>query len=151
MKKGKSVIAIFVSLVISVIIGVFLQGNPEKAELFRPLGTIYINLIKMIMVPLVFSSLIMGISSITDVKKIGKMGVVTMVYFMATTALAVIIGLIVSNIFKPGIGIIVRGEIYEAKEFPSVVGQIVGIFPGNILEALLNANMLQYRIFNRIL
>lgn len=143
MKKGKSVIAIFVSLVISVIIGVFLQGNPEKAELFRPLGTIYINLIKMIMVPLVFSSLIMGISSITDVKKIGKMGVVTMVYFMATTALAVIIGLIVSNIFKPGIGIIVRGEIYEAKEFPSVVGQIVGIFPGNILEALLNANMLQ--------
>ena len=143
MKKSKSAIAIFASLIISIIIGVLLQGNLQTAELFRPLGTIYINLIKMIMVPLVFSSLIVGISSITDIKKIGKMGVVTIVYFMATTAFAVIIGLVLSNIFKPGVGITVGSEVYEAKEFPSIADQIVGIFPSNILEALLNANMLQ--------
>lgn len=143
MKKNKSAIAIFASLIISIIIGVILQGNLETAELFRPLGTIYINLIKMIMVPLVFSSLIVGISSITDIKKIGKMGIVTIVYFMATTALAVIIGLVLSNIFKPGLGITVGSEVYEAKEFPSIAEQIVGIFPSNLLDALLNANMLQ--------
>lgn len=143
MKKNKVAIAIFVSLVISVLVGVFLQGNPQSAEVFRPLGTIYINLIKMIMVPLVFSSLIMGISSITDIKKIGKMGAVTIIYFMATTALAVMIGLILSNLFQPGLGITVGSEAYEAKEFPGIADQIVGIFPSNILESLLNANMLQ--------
>lgn len=143
MKKNKSAIAILASLIISIMIGVILQGNLEKAELFRPLGTIYINLIKMIMVPLVFSSLIVGISSITDVKKIGRMGIATIIYFITTTALAVIIGLVLSNIFKPGLGITVGNEVYEAKEFPSIADQIVGIFPSNILDALLNANMLQ--------
>lgn len=143
MKKNQLAISIFVALIISVILGAVLQGNVEKAEMFRPLGTIYVNLIKMIMVPLVFSSLVMGISSITDVKKIGKMGIITIVFFLITTSLAVIIGLVLSNVFKPGIGIAVGSEIYEAKEFPNVIDSIVGIFPSNILEALLNANMLQ--------
>lgn len=143
MKKNKLAIAIFISLATSIVIGVLLQGQNEKAEIFLPLGTIYVNLIKMIMVPLVFSSLVVGISSITDMKKIGEMGVITIVYFMFTTALAVTIGLGLSNIFKPGIGVAIGNEIYEAKEFPSVTDSIVGIFPSNILEALLSANMLQ--------
>lgn len=136
-------IAIFISLAASIVIGVLLQGQNEKAEIFLPLGTIYVNLIKMIMVPLVFSSLVVGISSITDMKKIGEMGVITIVYFMFTTALAVMIGLGLSNIFKPGTGVAIGNQIYEAKEFPSVTDSIVGIFPSNILEALLSANMLQ--------
>ena len=150
MKKNKLAIAIFVSLIVSIMVGAALQGNVETAELFRPLGTIYINLIKMIMVPLVFSSLIVGISSITDVRRIGKMGIVTIVYFIVTTALAVVIGLVLSNIFKPGMGIAVGSEVYEAKAFPSVTEQIIGVFPSNILEALLNANMLQI-IFTAII
>lgn len=143
MRKHKFAIVIFISLVASIVIGVLLEGQNEKAEIFRPLGTIYINLIKMIMVPLVFSSLVIGITSITDMKKIGEMGVITIVYFMLTTAVAVMIGLGLSNIFKPGIGVAIGNEIYEAKEFPSVTDSIVGIFPSNILEALLSANMLQ--------
>lgn len=143
MKKNKLAIAIFVSLVVSVIIGACMQNMPETAQIFSPLGTIYINLIKMIMVPLVFSSLVLGISSITDVKKIGKMGIGTITVFLITTAIAVIIGLLLSNIFKPGVGIVVGTGTYEAKEFPSLVDTIVGIFPSNILDAFLNANMLQ--------
>ena len=143
MRKHKFAIVIFISLVASIVIGVLLEGQNEKAEIFRPLGTIYINLIKMIMVPLVFSSLVIGITSITDMKKIGEMGVITIVYFMLTTAVAVMIGWGLSNIFKPGIGVAIGNEIYEAKEFPSVTDSIVGIFPSNILEALLSANMLQ--------
>lgn len=143
MGKNKLAIAIFVSLVVSIIIGGCLQNSPETAQMFSPLGTVYVNLIKMIMVPLVFSSLILGISSITDVKKIGKMGVGTVIIFLATTAIAVIIGLLLSNIFRPGVGIVIGNGIYEAKEFPNVVDTIVGIFPDNILASLLNANMLQ--------
>lgn len=143
MKKNKLAVAIFLSLIISVILGACLQSKQEIAQMFSPLGTIYINLIKMIMVPLVFSSLVLGISSITDVKKIGKMGIGTVIIFLATTAIAVIIGLLLSNIFKPGMGILVGNGTYEAKEFPSVIDSIVGIFPSNILDAFLNANMLQ--------
>ncbi len=111
MKKNKLAIAIFISLAASIVIGVLLQGQNEKAEIFLPLGTIYVNLIKMIMVPLVFSSLVVGISSITDMKKIGEMGVITIVYFMFTTALAVMIGLGLSNIFKPGTGVAIGNQI----------------------------------------
>ena len=141
--KSKSAISILVSLLASIIIGIVLQGNMEIANMFQPLGKIYINLIKMIMVPLVFSSLILGISSITDTKKIGKMGIGTVLIFIATTAIAVIIGLILSNIFRPGAGILVGDAVYEAKEMPGFVETFTGIFPTNIIEALLNGNMLQ--------
>lgn len=142
-KKNKLTISIIVALILSVIIGGCLQSNPEIAAVVSPLGTIYVNLIKMIMVPLVFTSLILGISSISDMKKIGKMGIMTVVIFMCTTAVAVIIGLVLSNVFKPGIGIKIGTAVYETKEFPSLIDTLVGIFPSNMIESLLNANMLQ--------
>ncbi len=141
--KNRLSIMILGALLISIIIGVCLQNHQDTALFFSPLGTIYVNLIKMIMVPLVFTSLILGISSISDMKKIGKMGILTVVIFLCTTAFAVIIGLILSNIFKPGIGISIEDSAYEAKEFPSLIDSVVGIFPSNIIDALLNANMLQ--------
>lgn len=143
MKKNKAIFLIFASLIASIIVGSMLQNKTEVAEIFRPLGTIYVSLIKMIMVPLVFSSLVLGISSITNIKKIGKMGIVTILFFVTTTSLAVVIGLILSNIFKPGQGISVGSETYEMKEFPRIVDSIIGIFPDNIMKALLDANMLQ--------
>lgn len=141
--KNKSVINIILALVASVVIGAALQKTPERAALFQPMGDIYINLIKMIMVPLVFSSLILGISSITDIKKVGKMGILTIVYFLCTTAIAVTLGLVLSYILQPGAGIEVGTAIYETKTMPRITDILVGIFPSNILEALLNANMLQ--------
>lgn len=97
----------------------------------------------MIMVPLVFTSLVLGVSSISDVKKIGKMGLSTVAIFLATTAIAVVIGLTLSNVFQPGTGISIENASYEAKEFPSLLDNLIGIFPSNVLDALLNANMLQ--------
>ena len=143
MKRNSLTLSIFASLILSIIIGGCLQGHPESAAIFEPFGKIYVNLIKMIMIPLVFTSLTLGISSISDLKKVGKMGGLTVIIFFATTACAVVIGLILSNIFKPGIGIAIGTAVYEAKEFPSWANTIIGIFPSNILEAMLNANMLQ--------
>lgn len=143
MKKNLLTISIVGSLALSVVIGGFFQGKPESASIFEPLGKIYVNMIKMIMIPLVFTSLTLGISSIADLKKIGKMGGMTVVIFLATTACAVVIGLILSNIFQPGAGIEIGSVSYEAKEFPSWMDTVTGIFPSNILEAMLNANMLQ--------
>lgn len=144
MKENKRDALIIVgALLISVIVGIILQNNIEVALMFQPLGTIYINLIKMIMVPLVLSSLILGISSISDIKKIGKMGIWTIGIFLGTTAGAVVIGLILSNVFKPGKGISIENATYAEKVMPSIVDQIVNVFPNNILNAMLEANMLQ--------
>lgn len=143
MKKNRLAIAIIAALIVSVIVGVCLQGQPETAASFQGLGTLYINLVKMVMVPLVFTSLVLGISSITDVKRIGRMGIGTIAVFLATTAIAVVIGLVLSNLFKPGAGIEISEATYEAKEFPGLMDTLIGIVPDNIWNALLNANMLQ--------
>lgn len=143
MKKNRFSFFIVGALVFSVAAGLLLQGNPETARLAAPLGVIYVNLIKMIMVPLVFSSLVLGVSSVSDMKKLGKIGGSTVGIFLATTAAAVVIGLILSNLFKPGVGLTLTQGTYEAKAFPSLVDTIVGIVPGNVLDAMLQANMLQ--------
>lgn len=141
MKKSYLTAAIIASLAGSAVIGACV--SPDIAAFFTPLGTIYVNLIKMVMVPLVFTSLVLGISSISDVKKVGRLGASTVGIFLLTTASAVVIGLVLSNIFQPGTGIAVGNASYEAKEFPSLLDNFVGIFPSNVLEALLSANMLQ--------
>ena len=143
MNRRQLTIHILLAFVLSVIIGVYFQNAPETTMIFVPLGTIYINLIKMIMVPLVFTSLVLGMSSISDLKKIGKMGVLTVSIFFVTTACAVIIGLALSNIFKPGLGMKIESIAYEATMFPDWVQTVTTIFPSNILESMLNANMLQ--------
>ena len=141
MKKSYLTATIIASLAASAVIGACV--SPDIAAFFTPLGTIYVNLIKMVMVPLVFTSLVLGISSISDVKKVGRLGASTVGIFLLTTASAVVIGLVLSNIFQPGTGIAVGNASYEAKEFPSLLDNFVGIFPSNVLEALLSANMLQ--------
>ncbi len=155
MKKTESAkiqtILVFAAFVISVVVGLLLENHQDIALMFKPLGDIYINLIKMIMVPLVFSSLVLGIANVDSVRKIGKMGIWTVVTFLCTTAVAVVIGLILSNIFKPGVGMSVADLAYEGKEMPSVLATITGIFPSNILQALLDANMLQIIFISLIL
>lgn len=151
MKKDKSILLIFISLVVSVLIGTLLQDNVEAAEIVRPLGTIYVNLIKMIMLPLVITSLVLGISNISNINKIGKMGLMTIVIFLFTTALAVVIGLILSNLFEPGKGITIGNASYEAQEMPGPLDTLIGIFPDNILSAFLNTDMLQIIFISIIL
>lgn len=149
--KNKFSIWVIISLFVSVIIGVLLQNHVEIANKFSPLGTVYVNLIKMIMVPLVFASLVGGVSSIGDLRKLGKMGIATVLIFLGTTAGAVVIGLVLSILCKPGVGIMLGDETYEIASFPSVIDTFVGIVPSNPLAALVDGNMLQIIFFSVIL
>lgn len=149
--KNKLLVSIMGSLFISIIIGMMLQGSTVIADMFSPLGTIYINLIKMVMVPLVFSSLVIGVANIGDFRKMGKLGVITITIFISTTAVAVILGLMLSLIFRPGIGIELASGSYEVKQFPNIVDIIVGIVPSNPLVALFEGNMLQIIFFSIVL
>ena len=145
-KKLSLTVQIAIGLVLGVIAGLLLQNNAAFAkEYIKPFGTIYLNLIKTIVVPVVLLSIIQGIISLEDVKKVGSIGVRTVVYYMCTTALAVTIGLLFANLLNVGAGYVLpSGELsYEASEAPGFMTTLVNIFPSNIIQPLANATMLQ--------
>ena len=146
-KKKLSLTAkISISLVLGVIAGLLLQGHAAIAvNYIKPIGTVYLNLIKMVVVPVVLLSIMQGIVSLQDVRKVGSIGVKTVAFYMCTTALAVTLGLFFANILNVGGGytIATEGLAYEAKEAPSFITTIVNIFPSNFFQPLADANMLQ--------
>jgi Na+/H+-dicarboxylate symporter len=150
-KKMSLVSKIMIGLVLGVAVGILFLSNPSIPDNYiKPFGTLFLNLVKMTIVPLVFASLVVGAASIGDVKKLGRVGGKTMIYFFVTTAFAVFIGLFVSNVLKPGIGITLslsEPVVQEAAEAPSLVDTIINIVPTNPFDALVNGNMLQIIFF----
>jgi Na+/H+-dicarboxylate symporter len=117
------------------------------ASTVKPLGDLFLRLIKMIIVPLVFSSLVVGASSVDDVRKLGRIGGKTVVYYLTTTAIAVLIGILMGNIFNPGAGIQIAQAEYQASAAPSFVDTILAMFPTNPFVSFVEMNMLQIIVF----
>lgn len=148
-KKMSLVTKIMIGLILGVIVGLLFVPAPKIATTYiKPIGTLFLNLIKMTIVPLVFASLVVGAASIGDVKKLGRIGGKTMIYFFATTAIAILIGLILANVFKPGVNVtLVQGAQQKATEAPSLVQTLLDIVPTNPVDALAKGNMLQIIFF----
>lgn len=152
-KSGRKIslsIQIFIALILGVIVGVLLQNRPEIANTFiKPFGTVFLNLIKLVIVPLVFSSIVVGTADIGDLSKLGKIGLKTFIFFMVTTVFAIIIGLFFANIFHVGGGFTLpASELkYEAKQAPSFLTTLFGIIPANPLQSLVKGDMLQIIVF----
>lgn len=122
----------------------------EKASIIKPLGTIFLNMIKMIIVPMVFCSITAGVASLNDVRKLRNIGVKVLVIYAVTSAISTLIGFGVANIINPGKGFDMNalGEVsYEAKEMPSVLDTIIDMFPTNVFQSFVNGNMLQIIVF----
>ncbi len=99
---------------------------------------------KFIVVPIVLTSIISGVISMSDIKKVGSIGWKTVVYYMCTTAFAVVIGLILANIFKGSFHVLqTSGLEYEASASVSFMDTLVGIFPSNFIQPMVDATMLQ--------
>ena len=115
-------------------------------EWIKPIGTIYVNLLKFLVVPVVLFSIADGVISLKDLKRVGSVGLKTFVYYMITTALAVVIGLVLVNLFKGSFTPLPSADLgaleYEAKEAPSVMQVIVNIFPSNLLQPMVSSDML---------
>lgn len=107
MKKFKLGLAwqILIGLILGVIVGAVFYGNDNVTKYLQPLGTIFMNMIKMIVVPIIISTLILGVAGTGDMKKLGKLGLKTIVYFEIITTVAILIGLLAANIFNPGAGV----------------------------------------------
>lgn len=118
-------------------------GGTFTTDYLKPVGTIYINLLKFMVVPVVLLSITCGVISLNDLKRVGSVGIKTFVYYMCTTALAAVIGLLVVNCFKGFFPTLdTKGLEYTAAEAPKVMDVIVNIFPDNLLKPMVETNML---------
>jgi Na+/H+-dicarboxylate symporter len=137
---------IFIALVLGVLVGIPLQGAPEIADTYiKPFGTVFLNLIKMIVVPLVLFSIIAGVVSLDDVKKVGSIGGKTVLFYLMTTAFAVTLGLIFANVLNVGAGYTLASDelSYDAAESPSLIDTLVNIIPSNFVQPMAEGTMLQ--------
>ena len=112
----------------------------------KPVGTIYVNLLKFLVVPVVLLSIADGVISLNDLKRVGSVGLKTFIYYMCTTAIAVVIGLVLVNLFKGAFTPLPSADLgtleYEAKEAPHIMQVIVNIFPDNFFKPMVNSDML---------
>ena len=144
-KKMSLAMQIFIALVLAIAAGLLLQKHAQFAETYiKPFGTIFLNLLKFIVVPIVLFSIMCGIISMRDIKKVGAIGLKTVVYYMCTTAFAITIGLIGGNLFKKMFPVIATTDLsYQVGEKTSLMDTIVKIFPSNFISPMAEANMLQ--------
>jgi proton glutamate symport protein len=159
MKKFKFSLAyqILVGLALGVIVGAIFYGNPAVGTYLQPVGDIFIRLIKMIVVPIVISTLILGVAGTGDMKKLGKLGGKTILYFEIVTTIAIIVGLLAANLMKPGVGVdmskLAKGDIQKYVDTTSEATShsfaetFVNIVPKNIIESLANGDMLAIIFF----
>lgn len=158
MKNLKLIHKVFIGLISGIIVGALLypmKENPIVSKyivsgLFEFLGQGFLRLVKMIIVPLVFASLVTGTSAMNDVKKLGRIGIKTLAFFMGTTAIGIIAAIVGANILKPGAGIVlenVQQTQFVAKEADSFVKVLLNIIPTNPIEALVKGEMLQVIFF----
>ncbi len=147
MKKKISLATwIMLGLILGILTGMLFMSNPVVAtDYIAPFGTLFLNLVKMIVVPIVLFSIISGIISLSDIKKVGSIGVKTICFYLCTTAVAITLGLTFANLFHVGSSGLFEtsGLEYTASEAPRFITTFVNIFPANIVSPLLNAEMLQ--------
>ena len=138
---------IFIALFLGIISGlIFIKLNAvEFATYFlQPIGTIFLNLLKFVVVPIVLTSIIDGIVSLKDIKKVGTIGLSTIIYYSITTAFAVAVGLLFANLFKSSFKLLqTSGLSFDPGKATSIMETLVQLFPKNVLGPLVEANMLQ--------
>jgi len=161
-KKFKFTLAyqILVGLVLGIIVGAVFYGNPGVEKYLQPIGTVFLNMIKMIVVPIIISTLVIGVAGTGDLKKLGKLGGKSLLYFEVVTTIAIIVGLLAANIFQPGDGIdmssLTKGNIDQYVETTEEVQShgmldiLVSIVPSNIFQAMAEADMLAVIFFSVI-
>ena len=115
----------------------------------KPIGTIFISLLKMLIIPLIFATLVVGVASIAEPKKLGRVAGKTIVFYLITTAFAITIGLLLGNILQPGAGmnLVLEGPPKVVTGAPSLVDTIVNLVPKNPIGAMANGVVLQVIVF----
>lgn len=142
---------ILIAIVLGIITGILLG---EKAIHIKIVGDLFIRLLKAIIIPLILASMVAGIVSLGDVRKLGRIGLKTFIYYLATTTLAVGVGLVLVNLMRPGVNVKMVEEttdILSSREVPSVISIIYDIIPANIVDAMAKDKVLSIIFFSLLL
>lgn len=152
-KKNSLARNIFIALVLAIIVGLVLQSQAEFLSTYiKPFGDIFLNLLKFIVTPIVLFSIIGGIISMKDIKKVGEVGGFTVIYYFLTTACAIVIGLSLANIFKKFFPVISTSDLtFEMTNEVSIMDTLVNIFPSNFIAPMVENNMLQIIVMSLII
>lgn len=162
MKKFKISLAaqILIGLILGIIVGAVFYGNANVQTYLQPIGDIFLNLIKMIVVPIIISTLIVGVAGTGDMKQLGRLGGKTLIYFEVITTVAIIVGLLAANIFQPGVGIDMSSlEKSDISAYEETTAQqeeagplqiLVDIVPKNIIDSMAAGDMLAIIFFSVI-
>ncbi|WP_333982918.1 dicarboxylate/amino acid:cation symporter [Ectopseudomonas khazarica] len=141
---------IFIALTLGLLLGISLNqsGHGEYAVSLKPIGDLFLNGIKMLIVPLIFISLVSGVTSLRDMATMGRLSIKTLALYLGTTAVAITIGLALAAVFQPGVGIeLGSAATVAAAESPSLVATLVGLVPANPVAAFAQGNVLQIIVF----
>ena len=145
---------VIVAILLGVLLGVF---QPGLAETMKPLGDGFIKLVKMMIAPIIFATVVTGIAGMQDTKKVGRVGIKAILYFEIISTLALIIGLIIVNLFQPGAGMHIDpstldqsavAKFVKPAQGHGVVDFFMNIIPENIISALSEGNILQVLLFS---
>lgn len=147
----KIILALFLGLLVGIGFNLLAPGAFEYIDLYilSPLGTLFLKLITMLVVPLVLFSIILGTAGMSDPKKLGRIGGKTIAFYLFTTAIALIIGLSVGFVIQPGVGggFETQGVEFEARTAPPIVETLLNIIPRNPIQAMSEGQMLQIIAF----
>lgn len=155
---------IAIGLVVGVLVGVILSHYPETrssiiSNYIQPAGDLFIRLIKMVVVPIVFTSMVVGIAGVGDGKALGRIGLKTIIYFEIITTIAIVLGLVFGNVFQPGVGTDIsqlgHTDISKFQQSAAAAGEhhgfmalILGIIPENILASMSRGELLPVLFFS---
>ncbi len=146
----KILLGLILGAIFGLIVGHYGYAGAVKTYI-KPFGDVFIRLLKMLVMPIVFASLVVGAASISPAR-LGKVGVKIVVYYLTTSAFAVALGILLARIFKPGLGLhLATGAKFSAKSAPSMVQTLLNIIPKNPFGALANGQVLPTIFFAIIL
>ena len=149
--------SLYAQVITAIIIGVLLgHFAPEYGEAMKPLGDGFIKLIKMIIAPIIFCTVVVGIAGMEDMKKVGKTGGMALLYFEVVSSIALVVGLIIVNVVQPGVGMNIDPKSLDTKALSAYTGPgkmqgtvdfLLSIIPSTVVDAFAKGEMLQVLLF----
>src|ERR671913_1496841 len=154
---GKWYQHLYVQVLGAIVLGILLgHFYPSLGEAMKPLGDAFIKMIKMLIAPIIFFTVVHGIASMKDMKKVGRVGLKALIYFEVVTTLALVIGLIVVNLWQPGVGMNVDLSTVDTSSIAtyttkakdqSTIGFLMEIIPSTVVGAFATGEILQVLFF----
>jgi len=157
-KAIKLLSSLYIQVLVAISIGIFLgHFYPELGTAMQPLGTAFIKLIKMIIAPIIFCTVVVGIAGMEDMKKVGKTGGYALLYFEIVSTIALVIGLVVINVVKPGVGMHIDPASLDQQsiskytapdQMQSTTDFLLNVIPSSVFDTFARGDMLQVLFFS---